>query len=263
MKHAVLHPQGVEVSDFSPAEIDDEGVAELAVLLAEYGVVVLPEQHIDDAQFVDFLKRFGSLTFTTGETPVSGFEDLNVISNVGRATPPRSTFHTDSSYLRNPPSYTALRAVSIPDRGGETVFTDQYRAYETLPRDVLDKLTGKSITHVVTGLELTDEDETSAEHAVFRQHPVSGRTALYMSTPKRCAAVSDLPSDEAENLVRYLYEHSTREDNTFRHAWSPGDLVMWDNLCVMHRGDHTNVVGDRVLHRGLVIGYPLAGSDRI
>ena len=98
---------------------------------------------------------------------------------------------------------------------------------------------------------------------MFRQHPVSGRTALYMSTPKRCAAISDLPSDEAENLVRYLYEHSTREDNTFRHAWSPGDLVMWDNLCVMHRGDHANVVGDRVLHRGLVIGYPLAGSDRI
>ena len=57
MRHTVLDPQGVEVSDSSPAEIDDEGVAELAVLLAEYGVVVLPEQHIDDAQFVDFLKK--------------------------------------------------------------------------------------------------------------------------------------------------------------------------------------------------------------
>ena len=263
MKFAVLNPRGVEVSDLSPAHLDRNEVAELAGLLAAYGVVVLRDQHIDDAEFVEFLKKFGALTFATGETPVPGFADLNVISNVGRTTPPRSTFHTDTSYLRRPPSYTALRAVAIPGRGGETVFTDQYRAYETLPQHVRDRLVGKRITHVVTGLELGAEDETSAEHPVFRQHPLTGRTALYMSTPKRCSAISDLPADEAESLIRYLYDHSTRDHNTFRHVWSAGDLVMWDNLAVLHRGDHANVVGDRVLHRGMVTGYPILGPDRI
>jgi taurine dioxygenase len=55
--------------------------------------------------------------------------------------------------------------------------------------------------------------------------------------------------------VRFLYEHSTREDNLFVHAWAPGDVVIWDNGCVLHRGDHSAVVGDRVMHRGMVVGY--------
>ena len=76
--------------------------------------------------------------------------------------------------------------------------------------------------------------------------------ALYLSTPARCAAVSGLASSEAAETVRDLYERSTAESNTMRHAWSPGDVVMWDNRCVLHRADHSDVVGDRVLHRGLV-----------
>ena len=95
----------------------------------------MPGQDVDDAGFVAFLEQFGELMFTKGETPVAGFPDLNVISNVGRKTPPRSVFHVDTSYVRQPPAYTALRAVTIPAQGGETLFTNQYRAYETLPTD--------------------------------------------------------------------------------------------------------------------------------
>ena len=60
---------------------------------------------------------------------------------------------------------------------------------------------------------------------------------------------------EAEDTVAFLYAHSTREDNVLRHAWSPGDVVMWDNGCVLHRADHADVVGDRVMHRGMSAGY--------
>jgi taurine dioxygenase len=256
MRTCASHPLGVTVSDVRLQDVGPAEVAELTDLMATHGVVVLPDQTLDDSQFVELLQRFGELTFTTGETPVDGFPDLNVVSNVGRTTPPRSTFHVDSSYLRFPPAYTALRAVTVPAEGGETVFTDQYRAYDTLRPELRARLEGRTITHVVTGLDLTKDDETSAEHPVFRTHPVSGRTALFLSTPARCAAVSGMSTAESAEVVRELFEHSTHEDNTVRHAWSPGDVVMWDNACVLHKADHSGVVGDRVMHRGMVAGGP-------
>lgn len=63
-----------------------------------------------------------------------------------------------------------------------------------------------------------------------------------------------MSADEAEETVHYLFEHSTREDNIYRHAWSAGDIVIWDNACVLHRGDRSEVIGDRVMHRGIVAG---------
>ena len=80
----------------------------------------------------------------------------------------------------------------IPAQGGETVFSNQYRAYDTLPADVRERLRGRTIRHEVTGLDLGPDDETAAEHPVFRPHPISGRTALYLSTPQRCTAISGL-----------------------------------------------------------------------
>ena len=118
-----------------------------------------------------------------------------------------------------------------------------------------DKFEGKTIKHAVTGLELGDDDETAAEHAVFRRHPISGRTALYMPTPRRCAAISGMAPAEAEDTITFLFEHASKEENTHRHAWSPGDVVVWDNASVLHRADHTDVVGDRVMHRGMVAAY--------
>ncbi len=254
----VLHPVGVRVTDLDLAAVTDDDAAQLRSLLARHGVVVLPDQHIDDAVFHDFLTSFGGLVLSIGETPVDGFPDLNVISNVGRSTPPRSTFHVDTSYVSHPPAYTALRAVAIPDAGGETLFSNQYRAFETLPEHLRERVEGRTIEHVVTGVELGPADESAAHHPVLRPHPVSGRTALYLTTPARCAGVSGLAPQEASELVDALMAHSTQGHNVYRHAWSPGDVVMWDNGCVLHRADHEGVVGDRVMHRGMVADY---GTD--
>jgi taurine dioxygenase len=255
MNCKVLSVVGVAVAGLPPGDVDAETAAELRRLLAEHGVLIMPGQQVDDAGFTAFLKQFGELTFTRGETPVPGFPDLNLISNVGRSTPPRSVFHVDTSYVRRPPAYTALRAVTIPAQGGETLFTNQYRAYQTLPDGVRAALAGRTIRHVVTGLRLSGDDETEAEHPVFRRHPVSGRTSLYISTPERCVSVSGLPDARARELIAFLYAHSTAAANTYRHVWSPGDVVMWDNGCVLHRADHAHVAGDRVMHRGLVSAY--------
>lgn len=255
MRIRPLEPIGVEIAELPLADVDAAAVAQLRRLLADHGVLVMPGQDVDDTAFLAFLRAFGRLAFTTGETSVPDFADLNVVSNVGRTTPPRSQFHVDTSYVRIPPAYTALRAVRIPQRGGETVFSNQYRAYDTLPDDVRERLRGRSIRHVVTGVQLGEGDEASAEHPVFRPHPVSGRTALYLSTPQRCAAISGMDAAETEETVAFLVAHSTREDNLYRHRWSPGDVVMWDNGCVLHRADHAGVVGDRVMHRGMVAEY--------
>ncbi|MDQ2814703.1 MAG: TauD/TfdA family dioxygenase [Actinomycetota bacterium] len=255
MHQAVLSPVGVVVTDLPVGDVSAGPAAELRRLLAGHGVLVMPGQEVGDAAFVTFLKQFGDLTFTPGETPVAGFPDLNVISNIGRSTPPRSVFHVDTSYVRQPPAYTALRAVTIPARGGQTLFTNQYRAFDTLSPEVRTRLAGRTIRHVVTGLDLGGDDETEAEHPVFRRHPISGRTTLYLSTPERCVSVSGMSDAEARDMIEFLYAHSTSEHNTYRHAWSAGDIVMWDNGCVLHRADHAGVDGDRVMHRGMVTSY--------
>ncbi|MHA6783051.1 TauD/TfdA dioxygenase family protein [Pseudonocardia saturnea] len=250
LRTTVLDPVGVELADLAPGAAD---VPRLRELLAEHGVAVRG-QDLDDAAFVAFLAGFGELVFTPGETPVPGFPDLNVVTNVGRATPPRSVFHVDTSYVRRPPAYTALRAVDIPERGGETLFTNQYRAYDTLPDDVRATLDGRTITHRVSGVDPGEGHETEAEHPVFRRHPVSERTSLFLSTPERCVAVSGMDATRSTEMIEYLYRHSTADANTHRHTWSPGDVVMWDNGCVLHRADHDGVVGDRTMHRGTVAG---------
>ena len=251
-----MEPVGVTVTGVRLAELGSGHLAELQELLALHGFVVFPEQDLADPEFVSFLKRFGALTFSMGETPLPGIPDLNVVTNVGRTTQPRSVFHVDTSYVREPPVYTALRAVQVPAVGGETLFTNQYRAYETLPPEVRANLRGRTIRHVMTGLTLDAQDEQVAEHPAFRRHPISGRTALYLSTPERCVAISGMPTREAQELIGFLYAHSTAAGNTYRHAWSSGDVVMWDNRCVMHRADHDAVAGSRVLHRGMVGASP-------
>ena len=251
-QYDALTPVGATVTGLRVGAIGERQVDELRGVLAEHGVLVFRGQDVDDDGFLHFLRSFGETVFTAGETPVPGWPELNVISNVGRTTPPRSTFHTDTSYVRKPPAYTALRAVEVPVHGGQTLFTNQYAAYDALPTKIRSWLGGRTVTHVVTGLELDEGQETSAVHPIFQIHPISGRTALYLSTPQRCAAVSGMRPQLAKDTISFLFDHSTRDDNVLRHSWAPGDVVMWDNRCVLHRADHAGVIGDRVMHRGMV-----------
>ncbi|OAN41470.1 TauD/TfdA dioxygenase family protein [Mycolicibacterium iranicum] len=247
-----LRPLGAEVTGIRVDTLDAPAVMWMRRALAEHGVVILRQQQTDDDALVRFLRSFGDIQFTAGETPVPSHPDLNVVSNVGRSRAPRSTFHVDTSYVRTPPAYTALRAVAVPEEGGHTLFSNQYRAHDTLPDNIRNGLEGRIVTHVATGVTLTDGQECRAEHPVLRRHPVSGRIALYLSALQRCASLSGMTAEQSAQTLSYLFALSTRADNVLRHRWAPGDVVMWDNRCVMHRADHSGVVGDRVLHRGMV-----------
>ena len=244
---------GIELTGLDLNTIDDERIAELKYLLAHKGVVVVRQQSLSDTEFVGLLGRLGSLAFTAGEQPVAEQQWLNLVSNVGRKSPPRSVFHTDTSYIANPPAYTALKAVTLPQYGGETLFSNQYLAFDTLPISLKQRLADATVLHVASGVEPAN-GETQSWHPLFRQHPISGKTALFLSTPERCQRISGLDLTQSQRAIRLLYQHSIRSHRLYRHHWQPGDIVIWDNRCTMHRADHSQVVGDRVLHRGLVAG---------
>ena len=249
-----LSPFGIEVTESKITEINDREIVALKHALANHGFAVFRQQAISDADFVAFLSRLGQMTFTVGEIPVSAQPALNLVSNIGRVQPPRSVFHTDTSYVAQPPAFTALRAVTLPALGGETLFSDQYRAYETLPKVVKEQLAEAQVLHVMSGLALAETQESQSWHPLFNRHPLSGRLALFLSTPERCQSISGIPPETARRIIRLLYRHSIRHYRLYRHRWQPGDIVIWDNRCTMHRADHSKVVGDRVLHRGLVLG---------
>ena len=225
--------------------------------LGRSGVVVIEGAQVSDDAFVAFLEDLGPLAFTEGETPLAHQPKLNFVTNVGRRTPPRSVFHTDTSYVAKPPAFTALKAETVPEGGGETVFTNQFDAHARLDPDLRARLRGARILHRVTGVETEGEMETW--HPLFRRHPISGRTALFLSTPERCVALELADGGRADDLIPELYAHSTDPTHEWRHRWRAGDIVIWDNRCTMHKADHSAVVGDRVLHRGMVAGEaPLA-----
>ena len=255
-----LSPFGIEANEIRITEMNDKDIVFLKYTLANNGFIVFRQQAVSDADFVTFLNRLGQMTFTVGETPVLHQPSLNVVSNIGRVHPPRSVFHTDTSYVAQPPAFTALRALTVPSSGGGTLFSDQYRAYETLPRAVKKKLADAQVLHVMSGLALDENEERQSWHPLFMRHPLSGRLALFLSTPERCQAISGMRLEEAQRIIQLLYRHSVRHYRLYRHRWQPGDIVIWDNRCTMHRADHSKVIGDRVLHRGIVLGEVEAGS---
>ncbi|MEM1325524.1 MAG: TauD/TfdA family dioxygenase [Bacteroidota bacterium] len=257
MKIQQKQPVGAEVEDIKLSELTPAQATQVKELLGEHGVLIFRDQHCSDGEFVEFLEKLGPLTFTVGETPVEDHPDLNVVSNAGRIGKVKSRFHIDSSYFQRPPAYSALRAVTVPPNGGETLFTNQYWAYDTLNEQIKSQLEDKTFKHVVTRLDLSEheEAETAADHPAFLVHPISGKKAIYMSTPQRCASVSGYDEATSQDLVQQCYDHSIQEENIYRHTWQAGDIVIWDNGCTLHKADHSKVDGERVLHRGLCLGY--------
>ena len=251
MRSVQLAPFGLEVWDVDLGSVSQPTAGQLGGLIATNRVVVFRDQSGGDAELLKFLRQLGPLTFTEGETPVAGAPELNVVSNVGRTKPPRSVFHTDTSYVQCPPAFTALREVILPDRGGQTLFSDQVAAFRALPAEWRSRMADWTLQHAATGV--TGHTE-SQNHPLFRRHPVTGETALYLSTPERCSRLSGADPTSSARLMSIMYRRSIRASNLYCHAWRQGDVVIWDNRLTMHRADHAGVHGDRVLHRGMVIG---------
>lgn len=232
---------------------------EVRARVAEAGVVQVNAQGLTPHGFADFMETLGEPMFTAGETPVVGLPNLNVVTNVGRTTKPKSVFHSDTSYVAQPPSFTGLFAVDVPAKGGATIFVNQYDAYETLPNALKDPLLGATMLHSGAGASV--DAGTHTRQPILRRHPDTGRIALYMTTPARCSELRLSNGEDRSDLIGELYQHSTGQKR-LSHAWKPGDVVIWDNRCTLHAADHSNVEGSRTLFRALVRGeVPLCATN--
>lgn len=174
-----------------------------------------------------------------------------IISNLAN-----QLWHSDSSFQRPAAKYSMLSAVVVPEQGGETEFADLRAAYDALPDALKREIQDRSAEHFAWHTRLWLGDSVSdAQRAMFppvewplvRTHPGSGRKALFVGV--HCTRIPGMTLAEGRVLLSDLLEHATQREFVYRHRWRPGDLVMWDNRCVLHRGRRFDLGAHRELRR--------------
>lgn len=228
------------------------------------GFAAVPGLGLDAGELERVMAAVGTLTFTPGEAPHPDHPHTFVVTNRGRTERPRSVFHSDTSYVERPPSYTALAAVEIPEAGGATVFVDQFEALAVAPASLRAALAGVEFLHVASRVADPSAAGAGAWHPVLRVHPVTGRTALYVSARERLVAArrdgKALEKREAAELIDAAHGQASTGAPVERHVWRAGDLLLTDNRSTLHAAVHDDVVGLRTLHRVMVEGErPIAG----
>ena len=274
---------GVDLSQ----PLDDATFKRLAAGWGEHLVLRFSGQKIDDAALMTFSARFGELdrvpvaaaNFDRANSELDGnaAEWVAVISSVkknGKAIGGLGSYelvwHTDMSYNPMPPRASLLYALEVPPDGGNTGFLNMYAAYETLPHALKHAIEGKTCIHdssrnsageLRQGFQRTiDVRQTpGAVHPLVRLHPVTQRKALFLGR-RPGAYIHDLSVEESEKLLDAVWAHATQERFAWYQKWRIGDLVMWDNRCVMHRRDAFDESLRRLMHRTQIVGEPvLAG----
>ena len=242
---------GATVTGLALGEVTESGQLDgLRRALAEHLVVFLPEQQLDGLErLTDFL---GGRDVTPFVEPL---EDrpyvIRVIKEPGDVLNFANAWHSDLSYLPAPPSYTLLHARDVPDHGGDTVWSNQYLAYEQLSAGLKKTLAGLSAVHSAgmaygtdglldkfkdfTSMAIAPSMDAYAEHVhpVVIEHPVTGRPALYVN-PVYTTRFDGWSPAESETLLAHLYRHSINENYTCRLRWAADTLAIWDNRCTMH-----------------------------
>jgi taurine dioxygenase len=270
----------VPLTDHTGAEVfgvDLSGPIDMATreqlnrVFLEYTVLVIRDQDLSAAKLLDAVQIFGEVfeqhntRFALPECP-----KIHYLSNQdhyasGKRYIPGDGFHTDHSNDAMPPKATILFAVELPDRGGDTQFVNMQRAYNDLPDGMKARIDSLKAMHVYQSkhstrklMGLTPEQQKkvpkSVVHPLVRTHPESGRKSLYLN-PICIEDIIGMPADETAPLLEALLAHATQEKYQYRHRWRPGDLVMWDNRCLLHKanGDYPHTQS-RYLYRVMLKG---------
>jgi taurine dioxygenase len=219
---------GAEISGVRLAEITDEEFAELRRLLLEYLVIFIPNQHDWSPESrVAFGRRFGELEVHPYLPSVDGHPEIQIIDSEQDGKIP--IWHTDMTYSPNPPIGSILQIVRSPGRGGDTMWSNQYLAYEALSAPMRDLLDGLTAIHAIRipGLE------SRAEHPVVRVHPETGRRALFVNRA-HTSHIAQLSRNESDALLQYLAEFSTSPQFVCRYQWRLDDVAIWDNRVTQH-----------------------------
>jgi len=274
-----LHPLfGVEALGVDVTRLDEAAFEEVVALFEEHSVLLFRGQTLSDEAQIGFSRRFGPLEITIRSIASQAATPIHVanLSNVdaeGRLIPTgdkrnlynagNQMWHTDSSFKKVPAHASLLSAREVPPEGGETQFASMRVAYARLPEDTRAFLEDKVAVHsFVYSRGLVDDALMPPDHAaqvppvrqaMVRANPVHGRKAFYVGS--HACEIEGLPTAEARALLRELREAATRPDLVYTHRWRVGDLVMWDNRCMLHRGRPWDESRHRrVMHRTTVAG---------
>ena len=231
----------------------------------EYAVCVLPEQQLDDDRQIAFARLYGPLEIASAVKSqrkagvigsrvrhpeifdVSNLDENGRILDSGDARwayrLANELWHTDSSFRQKSATWSLLHARVVPPCGGDTYFADTRAAYDALPVAMKSKLEGLVAEHSIWhsrgqrgGYEPTEEERAArppARHPIVRQHPGSGRKALFIAS--HASYVIGWPEEEGRALLRELLEFATQPRFVYTHKWRVGDLAIWDNRCTLHR----------------------------
>lgn len=266
---------GAEVQGVDLHALDDNGFAAIHRAWLDHQVLLFRDQTLTDDDLVAVSRRFGELDEApvqeTGQRFVEGHPEIYVVSNVVQDGVPigslgagEAVWHTDMSYLPNPPKASALYALEVPPSGGDTSFCSMYAAWEALPDALRRRVDGARLKHDGTynsggytrqGVTPTGDPRTSpgAWHPLVYVHPETGRRALYLGR-RRNAYIEGLLLEESDALLDEIWAWATRDSSTWRHRWRAGDFVLWDNRCTMHRRDAFDPATRRVMHRTQIRG---------
>jgi taurine dioxygenase len=265
--------RGIKLSD----PIDQETRAKLNQAFVDHSVVAFRDQWLNAPQMYEAVQIFGEVfpqhnaRFSVQECPLVHYISNQDTLESGKRYIPGEGYHTDHSNDAAPPKATVLSAMKLPSKGGDTQFVDMYRAYDDLPQETKDRLIGRRAVHVYQSShserqlpQLAEGRKAIVPNAVLQplvlRHPESGRLALYIN-PIRIEGILGMDDKEALPLLDALLEHATQEKYQYRHVWQPGDLVMWDNRCLMHKanGDY-DMNEERFLYRLMLKGSPLTAA---
>lgn len=262
---------GVDLS----RDLDPDTVAILSKAWDDYGVLVFHDQHLTDEQHIRFSRCFGdldeypaSLQARSSTHPeifrVSNVDEKGAIlpkdSQAAKLVDNTDQWHTDGSWSRKASLGSVLRALEIEPGSGGTLFCSTTAAYRDLPESLRSRIDGRTAVHSflymtrLFDLAIGPEDR---EKYPPQHHPLaitlpSGRRSLYLAIPF-IERLEGMPEEEGRGLVRELVEFATQPERTYTHEWTPGDVVMWNNLATMHRkGQHDGSRVRRVLHRTTV-----------
>ena len=196
-------------------------------------------------------------------------EGLPVAENDGLGSG-EVVWHSDNSYKAIPPSGSMLYAVEVPPQGGDTSFSNQYAAYETLPDCLRERCLTLSAVHDASrnsagklrpgvAEPITLADVPGPIHPLVRKHPTTGRPALYLGRRRTFPSqyIPGLPEQDSEALLNTLWRHASASSLTWSHQWTAGDLILWDNRAAMHRREPHDPRFPRILHRVQLAGEPV------
>ncbi|MGI0492472.1 TauD/TfdA dioxygenase family protein [Alkalinema pantanalense CENA528] len=262
--------EGIDLS----AQLSDEVIGEIRQALLQWKVVFFRNQNLDHAGQIAFTSRFGEVTYAHPheDEPPEGFEQILPIDRSRfeqryglRRTSYENQWHTDVTAAVNPPAGSILRAVNVPESGGDTTWTNLVAAYEGLSaplRELADNLKAEhrfgaryNIPPNSQFAERIGKNPLVSIHPVVRVHPETGERALFVN-PGFTARILDVSRQESELLLELFFNQITKPAYTTRFRWNNGDIAFWDNRATAHLApqdlDHIDV--ERVLYRTTITG---------